>query len=188
MPIELEAKMKVPDLAAVRERLRAAGATMTTRVLEMNTFLDTSEGTLLKRDSGLRLRHTRDLASGDQRNQLTYKGPQESGQLKRREEIEVSVSDADALLVLLGRIGYTPDLSFEKRRETWHLDGCTIELDELPELGTFVEIEGPDESTVMRVREQLQLHHEPLITTSYASMTSEFLKEHPSPEQALRFT
>ena len=40
---------------------------------------------------------------------------------------------------------------------SWKLGGCTVELDELPHLGTFVEIEGPSEAAILKVRDQLQL-------------------------------
>jgi len=187
MAIELEAKMKVPDLAPVRERLRAAGATGGSRVLEVNTFLDTRDKALLKRDSGLRLRHTRDSESGDEKNVVTFKGPLQRGQLKQREEIEFGASDGEAARTLFSCLGYEPDLTFEKRRETWHLDGCTIELDELPQLGTFVEIEGPEESTVMRVREKIELKDAPLVKTGYAHLVSTWLREHGAREPVLRF-
>ena len=61
MPVEIEAKMKVADLGAVRARLQACGAQMQSIVLETNTFFDTEDRTLLARDQGLRLRHMRDV-------------------------------------------------------------------------------------------------------------------------------
>lgn len=187
MAIELEAKMRVADLNAVRERLRAIGADPRGRVLEVNTFFETPDRALLRRDSGLRLRHTRDLDTGGEKDVVTFKGPMESGQLKRREEIEFGVTDGNATKAVFDRLGYRPDLTFEKRRETWHLDGCTIELDELPSIGTFIEIEGPDEPTVMRVREKLGLNDVPLVKSGYAHLVSTWLKEHGAREPVLRF-
>ncbi|MHC5103080.1 MAG: hypothetical protein ACYSOQ_06655 [Planctomycetota bacterium] len=54
----------------------------------------------------------------------------------------------------------------------WKLDECEVCLDELPELGCFVEVEGPDEETISSVLRKLSLHNEPHITKSYASMMS----------------
>ena len=187
MAIELEAKMRVADLDAVRKRLRALRAELCGRVLELNTFLDTSGRTLLQRDSGLRLRHTRELTSGEEKHVVTFKGPQDHGELRRREEIEFAVTDGRAATNLFERVGYAPQLSFEKRRETWRLGACTIELDELPELGTFVEIEGPDDVTVMGVREAMGLTQEALVTSGYASIVAAWLKQHPDRGPVLRF-
>ena len=78
-------------------------------------------------------------------------------------------------------------LSFEKRRHTWRLSGCSIELDELPHLGVYVEIEGPDEATVMKVRATLALDKSPIIKTSYIAMLMSWLQEKGSAERSVVF-
>ena len=185
MALELEAKIKFDDLEAIRVRLRDAGARRQGMVLETNTFFDTPDGQLVSADKGLRLRRTRDLSNDERHAIVTVKGPQQSGQLKSREEGEVGVADADKAQDVLRMLGYSPTLSFEKRRESWMLGGCKVELDELPILGRFVEIEGPDEPSVMRVRESLNLGNEPLIRTGYISMLSQYLKEHNDPRTSI---
>ena len=176
MATELEAKMQVPDHAAVRERLVAEGATRVGACMELNTFFDTADRALLTQDKGLRVRHTCDFASGEERHVVTYKGPQRDGGLKNREEIELLTDDGARAALLLERLGYAPTLSFEKRRETWRVEDCLVELDELPRLGCFVEIEGPDEEAVLAVREALELDDRPLIKKSYIAMVDELLK------------
>jgi len=176
MATELEAKMQVMDHAPVRERLRRRGATRVGAVLELNTFFDTCERILVVGDKGLRIRHTRDLENGSERQIVTYKGPQQSGDLKHREEIECIADDGAQAALLLERLGYAPTLSFEKRRETWRLDDCLVELDELPRLGFFVEIEGPDEEAVLSARGALELDDSPLATKSYIAMVADLLE------------
>ena len=56
MPDEIEAKMKVDDLAAVRAHLESIGAKRAGRALEMNVFFDTRDQSLLTNDTGLRIR------------------------------------------------------------------------------------------------------------------------------------
>jgi adenylate cyclase class 2 len=125
---------------------------------------------------GLRLRRTRDATSGAETFTVTSKGPASAGSLKRRDELEFTVSDADAAARLFVRLGFQPDLSFEKRRETWELDGCHVELDELPRLGKFVEIEGPSEDVILRVRDKLGLTRAQLVRTSYIAMVAALMK------------
>jgi adenylate cyclase class 2 len=173
---ELEAKMRVPDHAPVRELLAAEGAARLGACMELNTFFDTADRSLLAQDKGLRVRHTCDFASGAEKHVVTYKGPQQDGALKNREEVELTADDGEQAALLLERLGYFPTLSFEKRRESWKLDDCLIELDELPQLGCFVEIEGPDEEAVLAVRETLDLDHYPLVKKSYIAMVDELLK------------
>ena len=67
-------------------------------------------------------------------------------------------------------MGYDKVLAFDKRRRLWRLHDCEVALDELPLLGTFVEIEGPDSRTILQVQEMLGLSHVPHTMDSYASL------------------
>ena len=169
--------MSVDNLEAVRERLRERGAARNGQYLENNTFFDTEDRSLLAADEGLRLRRMRNVETGSEQHVITYKGPRQQGRLKSREEVEVSVVGSDGTVELLGRLGYQRVLSFEKRRESWLLDGCKVELDEVPHLGSFVEVEGPGEEAVMRVRESLKLSDRPILKSSYIAMLMSHLQE-----------
>ena len=74
-------------------------------------------------------------------------------------------------------LGYYKTIVVEKKRDMWQLDACEVCLDTLPELGSFVEVEGPDENVISRVLKKLNLHNEPHITESYAAMLSRKLKQ-----------
>ena len=187
MPVEIEIKLKVDHLAPVRDRLRALGATHVGEVMETNTFFDTPDRALLASDCGLRLRHTRDGATKREKLIVTYKGPRGEGQVKKREEIEVGVDRADAAELMLERLGYVRQLSFEKRRETWRLEKAIVELDSLPELGSFVEIECPSEAEVMRIRETLGLANVEPVSPTYADLVSQHLSDRGHRETILRF-
>ena len=187
MPVEIEAKMSVESFDPVRARLRDAGAAGPVEHFELNTFFDTEDRSLLAADEGLRLRLDRVVSSGSEKHIITYKGPRQLAALKSREELEVEVSHAEAATQLLERLGYLRTLSFEKRRESWELDRCKVELDELPHLGKFVEVEGPDEASVMRVRERLGLASRPLIKSGYISLLMSYLQERGKATKEVRF-
>jgi adenylate cyclase class 2 len=187
MAVEIEAKMTVESFDVVRARLCEVGAAGPVEHLEVNTFFDTEDRSLLAADEGLRLRLDRLVAAGTSRHIITYKGPRRMGPLKSREEIEVEVSDPDAAASLVERLGYLRTLSFEKRRESWELEGCKVELDELPHLGKFVEIEGPDEASVMRVRERLGLASRPIVKSGYISLLMSHLQERGQTTREVRF-
>lgn len=177
MAVEIEAKMKVADLAPVRERVEAAGAKLIGDFIEHNLYFDTDDRSLLAADEGLRLRQTTDRNTGVATNMITFKGPRKHGKLKSREETEVNVSDFTAAATLLENMGFTRVLSFEKRRESWFLSGCRIELDELPHLGTYVEIEGSRDDAVIKLREALHLTDRPLVRASYIALMMTYLQE-----------
>jgi adenylate cyclase class 2 len=182
---EIEAKMKVADLAAVRKTLEAKGAVRNGKELETNTFFDTSEKRLLAEDRGLRIRLAVD-EGGVTRCLVTMKGPLRVGQFKTREEIQFSADDAEPVRRIFENLGLKSTLSFQKRRETWLFGDCEIALDEMPYLGTFVEIEGKTEKIVAAAREALGLANLPPISTGYISLLSRYLEEHQIKDRDIR--
>jgi adenylate cyclase class 2 len=187
MAAEIEAKMKIESFDAIRRRLQELRARRVGKTLETNTFFDTPDGKLVREGKGLRVRDARDLETDQTRHVVTFKGPQAKGELKNREEIEFSVDDGEAAATLLRAIGFEMVLSFEKRRETWELEECEVVLDELPVLGSFVEIEGPGEPAVMNLRQKLSLSDRPLIQTGYATMLAQRLEESGNDKRRITF-
>jgi adenylate cyclase, class 2 len=187
MAVEIEAKMRVEDVEAVVALLKEHNATALGDYLERNIFYDTEDRNLLAADEGLRIRSARDLNSGNVRTVLTHKGPNGYGQLKNREETEVGIEDADAAGQLVERLGYRRWLTFEKRRRSWQLDGCRIDLDHLPHLGHFIEIEGPTEEWVMKMRDRLGMGSRPLIKASYVAMLTSYMQERGQRIDDIRF-
>jgi len=177
MPVEIEAKMKVDSLDPVRDRLKAAGASMIGEYLETNTFFDTDDRSLLAADEGLRIRRAEDQSTGKQTITITFKGPRQHGKLKSREEIELTVNDSDIATRLLESLGYRRMMSFQKKRQSWKLGACRVELDELPQLGVYVEIEGPNEEAILKIRESLHLQDRALVKASYVALLMAHLQE-----------
>jgi len=123
----------------LRVRLRELGAEWERREQELNQLFDLPGGELERNERVLRLR----VIDGGAGGRLTVKGPATHGEgIKVREELEVSVDDAETTRTILDRLGYAPTVEYPKSRETWRLGSLEIALDELP-FGTFCEIEGP---------------------------------------------
>jgi adenylate cyclase class 2 len=112
---------------------------------------------------------------------LTYKGAGEKAEFKQRLQIEIEVKDGDSTEKLLSALAYEKVLVFEKRRRVWRLGDCEVALDELPLLGGFVEIEGPDAGKITDVQAKLGLADLPHIEDSYAALVAEKLA-HRRPE------
>jgi len=170
MPRETEAKLRVASHDPVRERLVAAGAEFIERVMERNQILDRPDGSLRGRGCGLRVRSVEPVEGGPSRATMTFKGPRASGAFKSREELETDVGDAEVALALLQQIGFIVILSYEKRRESWRLGSCRVELDRPPMIGRYVEIEGPDEAAIQSVRETLGLGSAEVEGASYVRL------------------
>lgn len=149
---EVELKLYVPDLDAVRQRLESLGARLKApRVYERNTRYENGAQSLSPAGIVLRLRQ-------DTRTRLTYKdGGEMAGDsgIHSRFEAEVEVSDFDTMDTILRKLGYQPYWIYEKYRTTYVLDGVEVVLDEMP-YGNFVELEG-DEGAIQQVRARLGL-------------------------------
>lgn len=165
---EIEAKLKVESLTDVAQRLEACEAKSVSTKLQIDCYYDTEDRRLTHTDRCLRLRTERTDA-GDHLI-LTYKGPKQADDFKKREEVNLAFGDAEAVERLVEGLGFQRTLVFDKRRSIWDLEGCEVGLDELPLIGVFVEIEGPDAERIAHVREMLGLAAASHVEESYASL------------------
>ncbi len=168
MQTEIEAKLKVDSFGPVLERLAEAGAEFVREQVERDSYFDDVKGTLKAGDRALRLR--REVSKEGEKIILTYKGAKATEDLKKREETEFEIADAELAEQLLVGLGYKEVLTFEKRRRVWRLGDCAVTLDELPLLGSFVEIEGPGDEKIGDVQRRLGLGDLRHIQDSYACM------------------
>lgn len=186
MSLEIEAKLEVDNCDATRDRLRCLGARWVYTVVETNAIFDTADRQLFARGCGLRVRECK--GDGDvPSSTLTYKGAQQAGAFKTRPEFETGLADAAAAKDILKALGYDAVMVFEKRREEWALDGLTVELDEVPRLGCYVEIEGPDEAGVRDLQARLGLGDQPSIRESYIALLIEHARENHLDWHDIRF-
>jgi len=170
---EIEAKLRVTSLEEVAQRLAQCGAKSVATRLQIDCYYDAEDRRLTETDRCLRLRTER--TGQRDRLILTYKGPKQADDFKKREEVNLMFSDVEAVERLVEGLGFRRMLAFDKRRTIWELEGCEVALDELPLIGAFVEIEGPDAQCIARVRETLDLGAASHVTESYAALVEEEL-------------
>jgi len=175
MCVEIEAKLKVDSLSEIEHKLGELGARFLGEQLQTDYFFDDLNATLTKTDKCLRLR--KQIVEKSENYFLTYKGAKEKSHLKKRQEIESEINDADSIHKLLLALGYKQVLIVEKKRRLWFFCNCEVALDQLPQLGDFVEIEGPDEEEISNVQNSLKLAGLPHILKSYASLLKEQLQQ-----------
>lgn len=157
-PTETELKLRVDDHAPVRERLSQLGARHLGTVLEHNRLFDHPDASLRRRDCGLRLRtvhpvaqpqadsgHPHQSTHADAAGCLTFKGPRKAGTdgFKIRPEWETEVENPAALEQILHQLNLDTALTYTKTRDSWQLGVLRVELDTVPSLGCFVELEAP---------------------------------------------
>jgi len=187
MAIEIEAKIKVESLEPIVERLREAGGKFESKLSQRDTYFNNTKSSLTKSGRGLRLR--REVSDDGEKTVLTFKGPKQKGPFKSRQEIEVGLGEDgfSGMVKLLSGLGFEQVLVFEKRRKVWLLDGCQVCLDEVPLLGNFVEVEGPDENVIAEVLSKIQLYGLEHINKGYAKLMREKLDEISSDKTEIFF-
>lgn len=164
--IELECKLRIPDRRVLAQALRALGAEGHADQYERNWTFDTEDQAIFRMGGLVRIR----TLNGEPAGILTLKRPVEQASFKAREEIETVVGDVEATRTILEVLGYHVDWYYEKRRQHWEYGACQIALDELPRLGCFIEIEGPDETTIRELLQTLGLDPGTNIQESYRAI------------------
>lgn len=185
---EIEIKLRVADLRALRRQLRGMKARMGKRVHECNVVFDTEDGQFRRRDQLVRLR------LNDGAGVVTFKGrslasPQgRAGKYKVREEIEFHVSNPGATADFLRALGLVATFRYEKYRTAIALPGLTgaqVCLDETP-LGVFLEIEGSPQAIDAAAR-RLGFDHRAYVTQSYLALWEEHRRARGLPMSDLVF-
>jgi len=166
--VEVELKFLGADFDEVRGRLETAGATLVgPRELETNAVYDDASESLRNTERLLRLRNG---------HELTVKLPVEDSRYKSRREITVDATGG-SVEELLGGLGFRPTWKYEKYREGWELDGMFVTLDEVPFVGSVVEIEG-DRETIDATAAKLGLADLPTSTSSYRTLYDVYARDH----------
>ncbi len=177
---EYEVKVRVGDLSSVRARIEGLGGELISTHTEEDYYVDLRNCVSEEyRDVVFRIR-VRDV-KGVKEGELTVKGPRKASRtLKIREEVSVRVERPYELIEILESLTFKT-LKVLKTREVYRLRNFKIFLDNVPGLGTFVEVElegvedvGRAEEEVSKILEELGVGRE-VISKSYAEMMLEVM-------------
>ena len=165
---EIEAKFKVKDHRAIRERLLAMGAELIWKGREESYFFDTPKRDLDKRGEQLRLRSWPGHAV-----MLTFKKrvDRKEKRYKIRGEYELTLPDIKAARAFIEAMGYKEYFRYYKQREHYKLDEVFIELDRLSGLH-FVEVEA-SRPEIERIAAALELNWDDAMTKGYVTIVRE---------------
>jgi adenylate cyclase class 2 len=176
--VEVELKYLQADLEEVRRRLVEAGARLEQqRGLETNQVFDDDEESLHQSKRLLRLRNG---------NELTVKLPLEDDEYKSRTEINLDVAEGD-IEGFLSALGYENRWSYQKWREGWDLKGMWVTLDELPFIGSVVEIEG-DRERIDSTADRIGLSGKPTSTANYQTLYLDYCAARGVPPGDMTFS
>lgn len=177
---EVEVKVEA-DHEALRERLSESGAEHVETVVQEDTYYNAPHKDFAATDEALRIRRERQDTEEEWSTAVTYKGPLLEAESKSREEFETGVEDGEVFDDVLTALGFEAVAVVQKERERYDLDGVTVTLDAVGNLGEFVEAElESDSGTIEPVRERVQaslesigLNPDEQIRTSYLGLLLE---------------
>ena len=141
---EVELKAVLDSWNDRRARILKAGGTLAFAGRLEDRRYDTDDRSLATRDIVLRLRIYRN-ADGS-RAELEFKGATgyERG-YKVREEVGSTVSDPDAVALVLAGLGYIVTRAIDREIEQFELDETIVRFERYPRMDDLVEVEGePD--------------------------------------------
>lgn len=161
--LEVEVKFHIDQPDLVGQRLAKIGAIAQPKAFETNLRFEDHRHTLKANHKLLRLRQ-------DKGCRLTYKSkpPKSDSQCKVYRELEVEIGDFDTMRAILHELGYHTAQIYEKWRQIFLWKDVEICLDTMP-YGTFLEIEGPQESIKLAAG-RLHLSWEKRILENYLAM------------------
>lgn len=163
---EIEAKFYLSELSSFRKELISLGARLSSeRVFERNWRFDSAEGRFEETGEVLRVRQ-------DTEARLTYKCKTEIPE--DRIEIDLKVDDGESATEFLNALGFEVVTLYEKYRETFIFEDCSIFLDELP-FGSFVEVEGNSIEAIHRVADILGLDWEKRVPKNYLEILKDLV-------------
>ena len=202
-PRETEVKIRWTGTAEqAQAHIKGCGyAVREPRALQVDQLFDrgpnVDDGELRRTGCALRLRQT--LSPSDRSHLqlaiVTYKGPAEGSRwntkYKSREEIEFDVSNAEAYVTVLSRLGYWPSFRYEKYRTVFgqSQQPGIITLDETP-IGVFLELEGPENGAgewIDSTAKRLGFGTEDYITASYAALYMKYREGDPDASKNMVF-
>jgi len=140
MNTEIERKYRLTiNPAELEAKLVSLGAATTGTSLTVDEYFSVPEPT--PRSRYLRIR-TKD---GAEHGSLDY---HEVLSDLETQEWETPVGKAETAREIVAKLGFAPDVTVHKERASYWLGDCEIVVDQVRDLGTFMEIEAPDEAAL----------------------------------------
>jgi adenylate cyclase class 2 len=182
---EIELKFPLAGPGKMRKRLLELGFVSRGKLFEYNLVLDTPGRDLDSQGRLLRLRSAEGV-------KLTYKEPLEEGGLSQRfkakKESELELSSLDTMRHIFHRLGFTAERVYEKYREHFTRENdVSAEIDKLPHMGWFLELEASPEK-IEEIVESLGLQMSEGLRENYFELYTAYCRKMGRKAGDMRFS
>ena len=151
MKLEVELKAYAAKLEPLQNIMAALGADFIGKQYEIDTYFSHPDRDFGKTDEALRLRDIEDLEIAEEEKddkidkhkhyELSYKGPKIDPTSKTRKEYTVKIDSKNDAEQILYQLGFKNVIEVRKTRYIYNYKNYTICLDDVDDLGHFVEFE-----------------------------------------------
>ena len=160
---EVEVKIPVHDIEGLRHHLKDSNYPPDRIEHQVDLYYNHPCRDFSQTDEALRVRRCireyldAPSAPVTEEIELTYKGPKIDPLSKTRIEFNLSIDDIDSISAVLDHLGFVRVGTVQKTRTYYHLDSIELCIDEVENLGSFVELETVvlDETQIPSARDNL---------------------------------
>ena len=139
--IEVEVKLPLYRRSVTERALTASGFHAGDLIRESDTYYTSSFHDFMKKDEALRIRECENLTQITSKSILTFKGPKMDNVSMTRKELETVVESPENCHAILEELGYYPVCPVIKLRQYYHKENITACVDQVQDLGSFLELE-----------------------------------------------
>lgn len=139
--IEVEVKLPIHRRSTIERGLAALGFEPGWLIRESDSYFTGSGHDFMTSDEALRIRESENLSTASSEAFLTYKGPKLDSVSNTRQELETRLESAATGRQILSALGYRELAPVRKLRQYYHRDFVTACVDQVEQLGSFLELE-----------------------------------------------
>lgn len=150
---EVEVKIPIKERSGIEKALLTLGFELLGKETQIDDYYDHPCKSFQLTDEALRLRHHYTEESEDKKtlppaksHEITYKGAKIDPKSKTRIELSLDINDSDTAQSILECLGFKFVASVQKRRIFYSKDRITASIDDVDEVGQFLELEIQAES------------------------------------------
>ena len=139
--IEVEIKLPIHRRSVIEHGLIDLGFVPGDLIRESDSYFTSEFHDFMKSDEALRIRESENFTKASSTALLTWKGPKLDSVSTTCKELETTVGDSLICSEILHSLGYHKFSPVVKLRQYYHRDNITACVDQVEELGSFLELE-----------------------------------------------
>ncbi len=144
--VEIELKFRAKDFSGVKSILERVGANFIKESVDIDTYF-----ILPNNPEGRKYLRVREKNG---RSELSFKYVKTE---THKHEWETEVKSAEMTKAVLEQLGFKVDVIVDKKRSIFHYKNSEILLDDVKDLGKFIEIESPNVTEIEDISKELNL-------------------------------